>query len=1501
LTTSTQDVLMGGGNTTSSALFVVDYRGNTGTATNTILLGGVTTTFVGIGTSTPQTTLDVAGSVSNILRSGQTLSLYRNITGVGSTPNQVVVRGNYLHLINKNTAANNFKIFDVSNPASSTVVGTLSISSGTPERMSIVGNRAYVITESPSLLYAIDLSDRARPVVLSSVAIIDTNVRDIDVSGQYAYVSSYDTGSIEKFDISNPTAMTSVVQITSGTHSWLDVEVQGRYLYAVDNYTPTLQIYDASATTPLLKSELSITGAQGLSVQGRFAYVTLSSGGVQVVDIASSTRPIALGSLVIGTNSNRSTVDGRYLYISNESGSSISVVDVSSSTAPNLVRTVTVGSTPRGLSVAGRYLYVPNSGATTISIIDLLGTEVSSLTAANALIGGLQVLQDMMVQGNMDVGGDLTVGGVNVCLSDGTNCPAAGGSWTENATNNTVSLATVSRDVLMGGNTTDTAGFIWDKDVNGTSTLFVGATTNTNIVFGVNTTSFNNITGLSGYVMDGNDLLVGGTVGALNGLAVRGNIDAELGVGQQFKATTTNYLSGYSGPITVHGRYLYQAESSGLVIYDLGQSGKESPKMVTAATNYYSGGNYNDITYFNGYILLSSSDGYTVVVDVSSSTNPIALTQWGNGGGTNRQHSVPHPNGRYVYTTNGLDGINVTDMIDPLNPVELFTTSTNNASDAIYDMKTDGRYLYVANASTPSMEIYDLKIPTRPILISRITTGLSAITKLVVQDDYAYIVEGPAYNEIEIVDIKDRKNPKIVKTITPDGTNRADQIIVAGKYMYLGSLAPEGIDIYDISSSTNPIFIQTIADANIDPGNMILVGKTLYTSGLNTIGSMDVGGIEVNALKAYTAEMTRLLVRDSLDVFQDARIEGGLTVGSLHSNQSYGSISVYASTTSGTVMSLVNESYNSLDAVLEVRGGCGTTSTRDLALFGTRADSRKVSIRCDGQIYADNGTISTPADYAEYFFASSSDLVAGDAVVLNTDILAYASTSRAHILKGDSDLRAKTLGIISTQPGFVANGAEGREQDPQWKVVALMGQVPAKADATAAAIKAGDDVMVGDGGVIIKARGPGMVIGRALEPLASGTSTIQVYVQPHWWAGELFTTDNSGNALLVDDITVASSTVASTTSSLVDSPYFTFMSKAWDAVSSTEVTHSFKLFADAISPTTSLFSIVNASGTSLLDLSNEGDLTVHGKLYLANKSTGIGSTSTYLFIDDTTPSSTMVSTNADGFQAQTSFDYAERYPSQENLEPGDLVTFDPTGPALSMKRTTSVKDAVSGIVSTKPGFLTGAYVKGTYPIALAGRVPTKVTASNGSIKTGDALTASNIPGVAMKATQPGIIVGYALANFDLPETGLIEVFVKTGYFGGTVDAAGVVNYEPQNAAIKPVEVEGLALIAAGQQEVTIRFDSLKALPTVYAAPGASVDGGWWIASKTDTGFTIVLEKPQMHDVEFSWLARPLQMGVMRFKSDNTNETVDLLSGNGIPQVQDSGGGSPSSTSSTQTP
>lgn len=64
----------------------------------------------------------------------------------------------------------------------------------------------------------------------------------------------------------------------------------------------------------------------------------------------------------------------------------------------------------------------------------------------------------------------------------------------------------------------------------------------------------------------------------------------------------------------------------------------------------------------------------------------------------------------------------------------------------------------------------------------------------------------------------------------------------------------------------------------------------------------------------------------------------------------------------------------------------------------------------------------------------------------------------------------------------------------------------------------------------------------------------------------------------------------------------------------------------------------------------------------------------------------------------------------------------------------------------------------------------------GAIMPGDALTSSDIPGYAVKATKPGPIIAKALEKFDgsKGDTGKILVFVDSGWYGGEEAIAGEV-------------------------------------------------------------------------------------------------------------------------------
>lgn len=134
-------------------------------------------------------------------------------------------------------------------------------------------------------------------------------------------------------------------------------------------------------------------------------------------------------------------------------------------------------------------------------------------------------------------------------------------------------------------------------------------------------------------------------------------------------------------------------------------------------------------------------------------------------------------------------------------------------------------------------------------------------------------------------------------------------------------------------------------------------------------------------------------------------------------------------------------------------------------------------------------------------------------------------------------------------------------------------------------------------------------------------------------------------------------------------------------------------------------------------------------------------------------------------------DYAEAVDvtgDRTRYEPGDVLVIDPNSPGKFLKSNQPYSTFVSGIYSTKPGFVgrlqppdptTSA---AEVPMAMVGRVPTKVSAENGPIHVGDLLVSSYTVGYAMKGTDRsqmlGAVVGKALGSLD-SGIGVIEVLV----------------------------------------------------------------------------------------------------------------------------------------------
>jgi len=295
--------------------------------------------------------------------------------------------------------------------------------------------------------------------------------------------------------------------------------------------------------------------------------------------------------------------------------------------------------------------------------------------------------------------------------------------------------------------------------------------------------------------------------------------------------------------------------------------------------------------------------------------------------------------------------------------------------------------------------------------------------------------------------------------------------------------------------------------------------------------------------------------------------------------------------------------------------------------------------------------------------------------------------------------------------------------------------------------------------------------------------------------------------------------------------------------------------------------------------------------------------------------------NSVGAGNVSAFDIAEYYPATEAVGKGDVLTIAASGDSRVSKSSKPYDPALIGVVSTDPaavidatnitfGKTAGDKFNPLKPyVALAGRAPVKVSTENGSIEPGDPLTSSSTPGVAMKATSSGPIIGKALESYGGSGIGTIMVFVSTSWYvapltsppAGGSDLSNITNLNVENltsnivntqvlligntklsmvknGALKiegDVEVNGNLVAArvttdelvvsdktsgsdvveAGQKSVTIGNDKVSERSKVLVtfADNYSPATRFWITKKAGESFTLQLDQPISANVGFDWL------------------------------------------------
>jgi hypothetical protein len=136
----------------------------------------------------------------------------------------------------------------------------------------------------------------------------------------------------------------------------------------------------------------------------------------------------------------------------------------------------------------------------------------------------------------------------------------------------------------------------------------------------------------------------------------------------------------------------------------------------------------------------------------------------------------------------------------------------------------------------------------------------------------------------------------------------------------------------------------------------------------------------------------------------------------------------------------------------------------------------------------------------------------------------------------------------------------------------------------------------------------------------------------------------------------------------------------------------------------------------------------------------------------------------------TGADLAEKFPTTETLEPGTVVEIDPDNPGQLRKARGAYNKRVAGVVAGANGLSKGIVLgnlegsEDHTPIAMSGRVWVYADATHEAIEPGDLLTTSDLPGHAMKASDPsrahGTVIGKAMTRLEKGKTGMVLVLVN---------------------------------------------------------------------------------------------------------------------------------------------
>lgn len=539
------------------------------------------------------------------------------------------------------------------------------------------------------------------------------------------------------------------------------VKIIGNYAYVIDGGLKIIDISDS--TKPLIKSSLPLkfNSSSGFDADENYAYIGIDQVYLVVVSISDIMHPYIVSEWRMPNLFYSLSLSGDKLYMDN-STNGMQIIDVSNPSDLKIISTIDTPGSVKWVKVVGNYAYLNDDdlGAGNISTFRI--ADISNPYSPQLLPGSVEMANEII---DFDIAGNyayVTVGYAGTKVIDITDPSAPSLVTTVPPLSNSM-----SRFIKISGN----YAYITTMYTNKVLQIL-------DITEGRNPVQLG-----SGSI--------NASGGNTNGIDISGNILIISGGGQSVGLTIANITD----PANIS------------ISNQIGNSGAQVASK-NAYPYFYSLDRYNLNESLSGLSVYNVADpNLPYQVGKLPLTSPRGFEQLGN----------------YLYITTNDFLLSVVDVTNPVNPTLVKTVNIYNYG---YDVKISGDYVFVAGNS--GMSVVNITNRTAPVYKKRLAMqpGSSAL-KIAISGSKAYIA---ATKTMQIVDIQTPLSPHLdgFISLTPeDPANDIVDVAVSGNYAYFacGGL---GIKIVNVQNPHAPNIVFTVPSL---PGTIENVKSVAISNG----------------------------------------------------------------------------------------------------------------------------------------------------------------------------------------------------------------------------------------------------------------------------------------------------------------------------------------------------------------------------------------------------------------------------------------------------------------------------------------------------------------------------------------------------------------------------------------------------------------------------------------------------------------------------------------------